>query len=80
MELTDAINRMAGAEEIYAAPNTATWHDCGNKAGLACALVDLALNDPETAPDVTDFINRIRPEKNKAGNTNSELADKAKLP
>ena len=80
LELTDAINRMAGAEEIYAAPNTATWHDCGNKAGLACALVDLALNDPETAPDVTDFINRIRPEKNKAGSINSEPAAKAKRP
>ena len=59
IELTDAINRLAQNEKVYAVPNPARWHDCGNKIGLTCAWIDRALQDPAMKPTVTACLRHL---------------------
>ncbi len=56
IELPQAINTLAQADEVYGAFIEGVRHDTGYKAGWLKAVVDIALQDEKLGPDLRDYL------------------------
>lgn len=60
IQLTDAMNRLAGAEPMFAHLWRARRHDIGNKADYVRCILEMARSDGEIQPVLADFSNIFR--------------------
>ena len=56
IQLTDSINELADSESVHALKFQGTRYDCGTKAGYVAANIAYALNNPEIADQIAEFI------------------------
>jgi UTP--glucose-1-phosphate uridylyltransferase len=56
IQLTDAILRLIGEEEVYAMNMNAKRYDVGNKVDYIEAIIDFALKDPILKKDVAKLL------------------------
>jgi len=56
IQITNAMKILLTSSKIFACSFTGTRYDLGNKFGMVKATVDFALNDPEIADDVKQFL------------------------
>jgi len=54
--LSDSINELAKAGEVYGRFIDGVWHDTGDQLKYIKAVVDLALESPEYGPELTAFL------------------------
>ena len=54
--LSDSINELAKAGEVYGRFIDGVWHDTGDQLKYTKAVVDLALESPEYGPELTAFL------------------------
>ncbi|GAA0706960.1 UTP--glucose-1-phosphate uridylyltransferase GalU [Dokdonella soli] len=59
IQLTDAIEALLSEQSVLAYRFEGTRFDCGNKLGLVKATMAMALEDPQLAPAVRDWISTI---------------------
>ena len=60
IQLTDAIAKLIGQQPVHALKVDAVRHDCGDKLGFVIANLALALERPDLAPQVREFISSLR--------------------
>jgi UTP--glucose-1-phosphate uridylyltransferase len=60
IQLTDAMATMIGDQPFHGVTFAGTRYDCGDKAGFIQANIAVALERPDIAPAVRDFISRHR--------------------
>jgi UTP--glucose-1-phosphate uridylyltransferase len=58
IQLTDAMAQMIGKQPFHAFPFTGRRFDCGDKAGFITANIALALDRPDLAPTVRDWLSQ----------------------
>ncbi len=56
IQLTDAMAGLIGRQPFHALTVDAVRHDCGDKAGFVLANLALALDRPDIAPRIEDFL------------------------
>ena len=56
IQLTDAIARQIGSEQVMACAFDGVRYDCGSKVGFVKATMDYALDDPEMRQELVDFV------------------------
>ncbi len=56
IQLTDAIRKLSGGEEIYGCRFDGTRYDCGDKLGFLKATVDMALKRKEIKEEFVQFL------------------------
>ena len=56
IQLTDAMAKLIGEQPFHALRVNSVRHDCGDKAGYVIANLALALDRPDVAPKIREFI------------------------
>ena len=56
IQLTDAMAKLIGAQPFHALEVDAVRHDCGDKAGYVLANLAIALDRPDLAPAIEEFL------------------------
>jgi len=56
IQLTDALARLIGNQPFHAQTFEGVRHDCGDKAGFIQANIALALERPDLAPSIREFL------------------------
>ncbi len=56
IQLTDAMAGLIGTQPFHAVKVDAVRHDCGDKAGFVLANLALALNRPDLAPRIEEYL------------------------
>jgi UTP--glucose-1-phosphate uridylyltransferase len=59
IQLTDAMAQMIGQQPFHALAFDGQRFDCGDKAGFIMANIALALDRPDIAPIVRDYLKTI---------------------
>ena len=59
IQLTDAMAKLIGSQPFHALKVSAVRHDCGDKAGFVIANLALALERPDLAPIVREYLSRL---------------------
>jgi UTP--glucose-1-phosphate uridylyltransferase len=59
IQLTDAMAKLIGSQPFHALKVDAVRHDCGDKAGFVIANLALALERPDLAPRVREYLSNI---------------------
>jgi UTP--glucose-1-phosphate uridylyltransferase len=58
IQLTDAMAKLIGRQPFHAVAVDAVRHDCGDKAGFVLANLALALDRPDLAPRIEEYLAR----------------------
>ena len=58
IQLTDAMAKLIGDQPFHAVVADAVRHDCGDKAGFVLANLAIALDRPDLAPKIEEFLSR----------------------
>jgi UTP--glucose-1-phosphate uridylyltransferase len=58
IQLTDAMAQLIGRQPFHAVVADAVRHDCGDKAGFVLANLAIALDRPDLAPRIEEFLAR----------------------
>lgn len=69
IQLTDAIARLLGRENVYAYRYAGRRYDCGSKLGFLQATVDLARVHPDIGPAFSDWLATVQPPKSSQGSS-----------
>lgn len=59
IQLTDAMAKLIGKQPFHALKVDAVRHDCGDKAGFVIANVAMALDRPDIAPKVREYLAQL---------------------
>jgi len=59
IQLTDAMAKLIGKQPFHALKVDAVRHDCGDKAGFVIANLALALDRPDLAPKVREYLSTL---------------------
>jgi UTP--glucose-1-phosphate uridylyltransferase len=59
IQLTDAIAKLIGKQPVNALKVDAVRHDCGDKVGFVLANLALALERPDMAPQVREYLSKL---------------------
>ena len=59
IQLTDAMAKLIGRQPFHALKVDAVRHDCGDKAGFVIANLALALDRPDLAPKVREYLSTL---------------------
>jgi UTP--glucose-1-phosphate uridylyltransferase len=56
IQLTDGMAQLIGNQPFHALKVDAVRHDCGDKAGFVLANLAIALDRPDLAPKIEEFL------------------------
>lgn len=62
IQLTDSMNRLAQNQAFYASTFSAKRYDAGDKLGYLMANIELALQNPELAPELRNALRELGPQ------------------
>ena len=58
IQLTDGMAKLIGTQPFHAITVDAVRHDCGDKAGFVLANLAIALDQPDLAPRIEEYLSR----------------------
>jgi UTP--glucose-1-phosphate uridylyltransferase len=59
IQLTDAMARLIGRQPFHALQVSAVRHDCGDRLGFVIANLAIALERPELAPKIREYLSSV---------------------